>query len=193
MAATVAVFTQAQLDLFDRAQAKVAADSEALVASAILPYPAGSNPVSLPADVVRLRGVWISTTRVPLLTTEQGLAVLSGGDAPSSPAHFVIGRSLYLLPAPTATTALTLLYIRRPNALASTSSAATLELDGDYALLVERVRRWWELADDGQPERAESNMGYYDVELPRLRRRRGGRERRRTLPVRGYTDGPGEA
>lgn len=183
----VNVFGPLQLDNYDRAQAKVAADTGVLLRQASVAYTPGAQTVSLPPDAVRVLGVSQAGQRVPTVSEEEAMRALSGGTMPVSTMTFIIGRSIGLLPSPALATTLDLIYEARPSDLTSTGSLATFQLEGDYALAVKRLAKSWELGDDGQPERAGAELAFYQTEMPRLRRRHRYREHRTRLYVHGYS------
>lgn len=98
--------------------------------------------------------------------------------------HWLIGRTLGVRPEPTTALPVTIYYQARPTAPAD--SDGTLELTGDHARLVDRLVAHYQLADDGQPERSQSELAFYQEEARRIRARRI-YPRRRRIRIRGWT------
>jgi hypothetical protein len=165
------VDTQRQVDYTNDAQRRVTAESEILVTTLSLTVPAGDVGGLLDPSVVRVLAAFNGTTEQVRMTPGGYIRARSGGDALSTDTdalYTIIGRHLYLLPVPTADTVLTLICSIRSH---DYTSAAALEVGGEYARVVERLAAAYALLDDGQPELAQQAMADYEADMQRLRLR----------------------
>jgi len=160
---------QDALDYSNEAQYRVCADTRVLRKRTTLAIVSGTQTYSLPNDVIALLAVLDPEGEpVPFLTLDDALAGLTAPTDLATTAYYMIGTSLGVLPMPTAAVTWTLYYEARPAPL---TSASPFELDGDYELLIDRLVQAMKLADDGQPELAAEEQGFYDIDRNRLRRR----------------------
>lgn len=161
--------TQQQVDYTNDCQQRVSAQTGVLETSAPLTVPAGTAGVQLPDEVVALYAVASGADELPRLSAVDYLRYRSASlSLANVVAWTLIGRTLYLLPNPSAATVLTLIYAKRS---ATIDSGSSLEVVGEYARVVERLVGSYALLDDGQPELAARALADYDADLQRLRLR----------------------
>lgn len=176
---------QDALDYSNEAQHRICADTRVLRKRTTLALVAGIQTYTLPNDVIELLAVIDGEDQLPYLTPDEALAAITAPQTFVARSYYTISTSLGILPTPTQAGVLTLFYEARPVPLTSVSP---FELEGDYELLIDRLVQAMKLLDDGQPELAAEEQGYYDLELIRLRRR-DAREARNRLSVRGFDVG----
>lgn len=106
-----------------------------------------STAFPLPDDLVELEGIFNGSTQLVALSEDDLMGVLSGGSAWVGDQSFcVVGRFLYIVPAPSGP--LTLLYRHLP----ADYAGADLTLTGQEGRLVTRLRDAYVYLDAGQPE-----------------------------------------
>lgn len=177
---------QDALDYSNEAQFRVAYDTRSIIKKTTLAIVADTALYALPDDVIELLAVSGTEGELGYLSVDEAMTLLS---VPSSapPAmiqtsFYVVGTQIGVQPVPTDAATLTLTYQARPAAL---TSATEFELAGEFELLVDRLVQAMKLDDDGQPELALAEQGYYSLDAIRLRRRVG-REPRARASVVGY-------
>ena len=175
--------TQESIDHIEAAQQRVAAETRILVKRATLTITGSS--VALPDELVRIEGIYDGTQPLTQFGVPDYLGIVSGSVVdPTDDTDFgflIIGRTLYVWPAPTKPKDLTVIYSYRPS---SVSSDTALTLTGVAERLVERVASAYQLLDDGQPELGQQELSDYVDAAKQLRRRdRGGTGPRSRLAI----------
>lgn len=163
------ITTQSEVDYIQSAQYRVASDTRVLKKKAPLTLLAGATSLTLPAEVIRLEGLFNgSDPVVPVRVVEylQTVSASVAGWSGDLMIFAVIGRSVYLHPTPSADLTLTAYYSYRPAAI---TSASSLELSGQAERLVERLAGAYLLVDDGQPELGQEELAAYYKDAGRLR------------------------
>lgn len=166
----MASVNQDALDYSNDVQYRVANDTRCLIRKTTITTSAGQRDYSLAGDVILLKAVISMGQPLPYLPVADALAFLSLPTEPNllTPSYFVVGTTISFVPTPTDAQTLTIFYEARPAPLTSDDE---FEITGDYERLAERLIQSYKLADDGQPELAAEEQAWYDVEMPRLRRR----------------------
>lgn len=161
--------TQRVVDYTNDCQKRVTAQTGILETAASLVVPAGPGGVALPAVVVSLYSVKSGTDEVARLTARDYVQLVSqASSVPATICYTLLGRTLYLLPAPSVDTTLTIIYAKRSDEI---TSGSQLEVTGEYERVVERLVGAYALLDDGQPELAAHALADYDADIARLRLR----------------------
>ena len=171
--------SQFDLDYANYAQARVCHDARLLFSSATLTIPAGSSFVTLPADLIRLTGIAADTIPVPVVNRDAAFRqATSGGDAIGPTGHYIIGRDLYVTPAPNQDLDLAITYISRPATMDSSSDLSVIN-EAEEAVKLRILADT--LLDDGQDEMADLHEQLYSQAIRNLRRGRGGQAVRHQL------------
>ncbi len=166
---------QLELDYAQAAQYRVTADTLVLEKQTTLLVPAESESVPLPDEVIRISAMFTDAGNEVLpATTMDYLLMRTGGNPPPVTSFFlnrtifvVIGRTLYVWPAPPVDTTFTVIYSYRSTVI---TSASPLEVSGIAARLVGRLAEAYALFDDGQPELAQAELGAYIKDAARVKR-----------------------
>lgn len=175
---------QEQVDYVDTCQKRVSADTLAIVVEDTLALAAGDHEYDLPDDLVELHGIYQGETPLAELTTAELLAGLSGlgpdrwiGEL----SYAVVGRTLYVLPQPSAVGELTIVYVQRAPDFASDDD---LVLEGDERELLEQLLDAYVTFDRGETEVGQVGLVRYLQDAKRIRtanRERGGVPSRRPV------------
>lgn len=164
--------TQPIVNYTDDAQRRVAADTLCIQRRADITIPT-TGSADLPAEVVRIEGIYFGSTNLTRASEDDLMAFLSGGSIgiqSDTPTYAIIGRTVYLMPLPAEETTLTLIYKSRPVAW---QSDAALEVTGAYESLVDQLVTVTMQLDGGQTSMAASGMEVYRAESAKLYRRAG--------------------
>lgn len=160
---------QLDIDYMNEAQYRVAADTLCLEKQATLTIPAGETNVSLPDDVITIRSLVQGTTLLNEITTRDIVTLQSAVslvDVSDRTSYALVGRTLHVTPAPSQPLVLSIIYTARPAPYQSNHDLETL---GESKVLVERLVAAMRLQDDGQPERAASELYGYSKDARRQR------------------------
>jgi hypothetical protein len=161
---------QDTVDYANEAQIRVAADTRILIKKTTINVTAGTAEYALPSDVIVLRSLTDETGReVAFLSPLDAMSLKSGPFDPAVVGFYTIAATIGFYPTPTIAGSYTAFYEARP---APFTSSSDFELTGDAERLVDRLVAQMKLADDGQPELANLELGFYQVEMPRVRGRR---------------------
>jgi len=166
------VSTQPIVNYTDDAQRRVACDTLCIQRKATLTMPT-TGYVQLPAEVVRIEGIYLGTEQLQRASEDSLMEFLSAGSVGSQTSvafYSIVGRRVYLIPTPSEEQTITLVYKSRP---VTWQSDRALEVTGPFESLVDQLVQVTMQVDSGQTRLAADGMQTYQVEAGRLRRKAG--------------------
>lgn len=141
--------TQSQINYVDDAQRRVAADTLCYQKKQEIIIPT-TGIALLDPEVIRIEGLYDGAEQYAQASTDDLLSFLSGSQQASHATRIysLVGRSLYVWPAPTTSLRLTAIYKARPP-IADSDQALTLS--GQFEHLVDHLAQAMILLDSVRP------------------------------------------
>lgn len=173
---------QMVLDHRNNAQYRTCADARIVIKNDTISVTAGTTSYDLPDDLISLRAVNVGATQLPNMLVNDAIAFESDSRSANGSFFYLLGRTLNLQPTPSEDTTLTILYIGRPEPLASDLE---FEVSGDPEAVIELRVLADTLMDDRQDELAAEYEVMYAEGVRRLRRATRGHEPPRRVLTKG--------